>query len=114
MAVVDHGNQGHGPAMHDDLAVGDRPVGQPDRLERQVDLATPIDHSARWQWLGFGHEKAAPQSLGLASRLLSRIVRTGQGASRTIRSATDPSSTWLSPVRPWVAITIRSMACSFA
>ena len=30
----------------------------------------------------------------------TRIVRTGQGASRTIRSATEPSSTWLSPVRP--------------
>ena len=39
----------------------------------------------------------------------SRIVRTGQGASRSMRSATDPSRTWLNPVRPCVAITIISI-----
>ena len=30
-------------------------------------------------------------------RLFSRMVRTGQGASRTICSATEPSRTWLKP-----------------
>ena len=43
-----------------------------------------------------------------------RTLRTAQGALRTTFSATLPKSAWLSPVRPWVAMQIRSIAASFA
>jgi len=39
------------------------------------------------------------------------MVNTGHGALRTTFSATLPRRTWARPVRPWVAITIRSMSC---
>ena len=42
-----------------------------------------------------------------------RMVSTGQGAVRTMRSATLPMTRWLRPVRPCVAMTIRS-TCSVA
>src|SRR5262249_17038978 len=62
-------------------------------------------------------QRACPGTRGEASRahvLRSRIVRTGQGGSGTVLSATEPGRAWLRPVRPWVAITISSMASSAA
>lgn len=41
-------------------------------------------------------------------RFHPRTTRTGQGAWRTTRSVVLPSKTCASPVRPWVAITIKS------
>ena len=42
-----------------------------------------------------GRRSSAHRPRRGSSRSRSRIVRTGQGASRTIRSATEPSRTWL-------------------
>src|SRR4029453_3671967 len=41
-------------------------------------------------------------------------VNTGHGAKRTTFSATLPRSTWDSPVRPWVPMTMRSAPRSWA
>ena len=43
-----------------------------------------------------------------------RIMNTGTGACRSTASATDPNSSRPSPVRPWVAIAIRSTSLSHA
>ena len=97
-------------SVEDDLAFGDAAVGQPDGLERQIDLEAPVDDPARrGRGLGAGHGDGLPFAFAVPG---SRIVSTGQGASRTIRSATEPSKTWLRPVRPWVAMTTRSASSS--
>lgn len=58
---------------------------------------------------------SAPRRYGITNWcVLGRTVNTGQGALRTTRSATLPSSTWANPPRPWVPSTIRSLSVSFA
>src|SRR5579875_639890 len=47
-------------------------------------------------------------ALALGRRAPSLATSTEQGASRTMRSATLPRTNRVSPLRPWVARTIRS------
>ena len=51
---------------------------------------------------------------GSAGVVAGRIVSSGQGAPRRTRSATLPISRWFSPVRPCVAMTIRSIVSADA
>ena len=78
------------------------PSAQRHRLQGQVDLPAAEDDAARGLGsamaisLGSRGRSAGRRSWRTAGpRCRSRIVRTGQGASRTIRSATEPSRTWL-------------------
>ena len=115
MIGVDHRHQRDRTPVDHDFALGLRAVGQHHRLQGQIDFPAPVDHPA------LGHVSrhlilgpAAQTRANGGAPHLERIVRTGQDASRTIRSATEPSKTWLSPVRPCVAITIKSIAASRA
>jgi hypothetical protein len=66
------------------------------------------EHVADEAALRIESRRSAPPRRSRASQGSARTVSTGQGASRTVRSATLPSSTCLSPLSPLVPITIRS------
>ena len=48
--VVHHRHPRDGPSMEDHLALLDRPVGQPHRLQGEVDLPTAIDDPCVRAW----------------------------------------------------------------
>ena len=83
--AVDHGDQGHCTSVNDDLALGDRSVGQRYRLEGQVDLPAAIDHAARRRRGSGRHGDAAPQSV--AGRERSGVAESEHGTGRL---ADDP------------------------
>jgi hypothetical protein len=44
MVDIDHRHHRDGPSMDHNLTVGDRPIAEPDRLQREVHLPTSIDY----------------------------------------------------------------------
>ena len=108
------------PAVDDHLALGGRPVARavtvcrarsifrPRKITRRRIESTSCDPfpsactlSACAEYHGSIADRSSRSCIRGSARpcgsLRSRMVRTGQGASRTMRSATEPRRTWLKP-----------------